>query len=230
MSTISNNTVLILGNKRRPQNDLAYKDPRISKRHLEIRSLDDGTALHIQDLNTTNGTLVNGEFVRAARVTAQDKITVGRTTLTGKKLLLACQKIWHKDKYDFYEEFAALKKTFASYRKEKKSLQSSHNYTVLVLRIVVVLIPLLIFMFFGEQWGMHPGLRYTIPVIGGVVIAFVAEKIFHKDDLAHRITRCKEKYAKQIVCPKCEESLIEKSYDYWIAQRRCHNCEANWVR
>jgi len=51
----------------------------VSRRHAELRR-EDGQVL-ISDLGSTNGTLVNGQPVTAARLADGDRITLGRTTL-----------------------------------------------------------------------------------------------------------------------------------------------------
>jgi pSer/pThr/pTyr-binding forkhead associated (FHA) protein len=55
-------------------------DPGASRRHAQIRHQDRGYVL--TDLGSTNGTLVNGEFVNGSRPLMQgDRITIGNTVL-----------------------------------------------------------------------------------------------------------------------------------------------------
>ncbi|WP_157073389.1 FHA domain-containing protein, partial [Kribbia dieselivorans] len=65
--------------------DIVLDDPGISRRHCEIRVTHDGPHLvgSVRDLNSTNGTFVNGERVTASvHLRDRDRITVGRTTVT----------------------------------------------------------------------------------------------------------------------------------------------------
>lgn len=64
--------------------DIVLDDPGISRRHCEVRVTHDGPRLvtHLRDLNSTNGTFVNGEPTDALRLTDGDRITVGRTHAT----------------------------------------------------------------------------------------------------------------------------------------------------
>src|SRR3954447_13604087 len=56
-------------------------DTEISRRHARFRRAPDGRIV-VEDLNSTNGTLVNGQRIAGPRVLAPgDRITVGRTTL-----------------------------------------------------------------------------------------------------------------------------------------------------
>ena len=62
--------------------DVVVDDPGVSRRHSEIRVTTDGPHLvtSIRDLNSTNGTFVNGERITSQRLQDGDRLTLGRTT------------------------------------------------------------------------------------------------------------------------------------------------------
>ena len=62
---------------RDPANFIQIVDDSVSRRHLEVRWEDGG--YRIVDLDSFNGTLVNGERVRSAMLEQGDRITVGET-------------------------------------------------------------------------------------------------------------------------------------------------------
>ena len=64
--------------------DIILDDPGISRRHSEIRVTTDGPHLvsSIRDLQSTNGTFLNGERITGDRLQDGDRITVGRTNMT----------------------------------------------------------------------------------------------------------------------------------------------------
>jgi hypothetical protein len=59
--------------------DLVLDDANASRRHAELRRR--GDSITIVDLDSTNGTAVNGKRVREQALTPGDKITIGTTTL-----------------------------------------------------------------------------------------------------------------------------------------------------
>jgi len=59
--------------------DIELSDPNISRRHAELRQ--EGTSYWIVDLDSTNGTEVNGERTTRARLEHGDRITLGSTEL-----------------------------------------------------------------------------------------------------------------------------------------------------
>lgn len=70
-------TPIVMGRSR--DCDITLADGNVSRRHAELARGPEGFV--IRDLESTNGTLVNGRRVRRATVGAGDDITVGTTTL-----------------------------------------------------------------------------------------------------------------------------------------------------
>ena len=64
----------------RQDGDLVLEDPEVSRRHAVLRR--SGESVVVEDLDSTNGTFVNGERIRGPiTVGAGDQVRVGRTTL-----------------------------------------------------------------------------------------------------------------------------------------------------
>src|SRR5690349_13952023 len=64
---------------RRPDNDLWLPFPAVSADHAEIITI--GTDSFIHDLNSTNGTLINGKRIARHLLVDQDRIDIGRQQL-----------------------------------------------------------------------------------------------------------------------------------------------------
>ncbi|HEV2072461.1 MAG TPA: FHA domain-containing protein, partial [Thermomicrobiales bacterium] len=65
---------------RSPENDVVLDAPDVSRRHARIER--NGKHLRIYDLNSTNGTRVNGEAVHISDLEPGDEIRLGGQTLT----------------------------------------------------------------------------------------------------------------------------------------------------
>ena len=59
--------------------DIPLSDPNVSRRHAELRQ--EGSAYWIVDLDSTNGTEVNGEQATRAKLEDGDRILIGSTEL-----------------------------------------------------------------------------------------------------------------------------------------------------
>ncbi|MCS7006183.1 MAG: DUF3662 and FHA domain-containing protein [Gaiellaceae bacterium] len=68
---------VVLGRSR--EADVRLSDPNVSRRHAVIRRI--GSVFWIADLDSTNGTLVNGVRVRRRQLEDGDRITLGSTEL-----------------------------------------------------------------------------------------------------------------------------------------------------
>ena len=66
---------VILG--RKESADIALDDPKLSRHHAQIYT--DGKHYYIKDLNSTNGTKVNGEVIKEKRICQKDIIEIGDT-------------------------------------------------------------------------------------------------------------------------------------------------------
>jgi hypothetical protein len=66
--------------------DIQLPDPNASRRHAELRQ--EGAAYWLIDLDSTNGTLVNGRRAARARLESGDTITIGSTELLFERRLL----------------------------------------------------------------------------------------------------------------------------------------------
>ncbi len=63
--------------------DIRLADPNVSRRHAEIRQ--EGTAYWLLDLDSTNGTSVNGRRQKRAKLEDEDRITLGSTDLVFRR-------------------------------------------------------------------------------------------------------------------------------------------------
>ena len=67
----------ILG--RQDEGNIQVKDPHVSRRHMSIDLLPDGT-MTLMDLGSSNGLLINSKKVANAILRSGDTFTVGTTT------------------------------------------------------------------------------------------------------------------------------------------------------
>jgi hypothetical protein len=65
---------------RKPENHICLKDPKVSRFHAVLHL--EGSVINIIDLNSTNGTIVNGEKIMTKkRLASGDQIRVGETAI-----------------------------------------------------------------------------------------------------------------------------------------------------
>ena len=74
-------TVKTIG--RSPGAEFIVEAPLVSRLHCQLISTAD--SLHVKDLDSTNGTLVNGKRVTSSPLREGDRLTVGRVDFTVSK-------------------------------------------------------------------------------------------------------------------------------------------------
>ena len=74
--TLSDEEVVI---GRNPTTDITLLDEGISREHALVLFDEDGPGYVIEDLQSTNGTKVNGKRVRSATLAEGDQIQIGQT-------------------------------------------------------------------------------------------------------------------------------------------------------
>ena len=74
--TLSDEEVVI---GRNPTTDITLLDEGISREHALVLFDEDGPGYVIEDLQSTNGTKVNGKRVRSASLVEGDQIQIGQT-------------------------------------------------------------------------------------------------------------------------------------------------------
>ena len=74
-------TRVLLGRSR--ECDIRLSDPNVSRRHAEVRR--ENGSYWVIDLDSTNGTEVNGRRLRRARLSTGDVIRIGETDLRFEK-------------------------------------------------------------------------------------------------------------------------------------------------
>src|SRR5262249_43056336 len=72
---------LRVGRLREPEVDLAADDDRMSRRHAILRPRRDGSGAELEDLDSSNGTFVDGARVRTASVEPGAVLRLGDTFL-----------------------------------------------------------------------------------------------------------------------------------------------------
>ena len=220
---------LKLGNKKNPKNEIKIDDPGISFDHLEILFIDNST-LKITDLDSTNGTTVNGRPIKSKVIKPSDKIKIGNNVFLGSELIEKCMPVILKNKVIFYNEFSKLEELYFLNKKRIRNIRSDYNIKVNVFRFGLPLILLIVFLLFGEQLNIPESARYLIPTFGAGIAAIISDKVFGKDKFEQKLQKIKEEFDITYICPKCYSSLANKSIEYWKNIRKCPKCHANWVR
>jgi len=209
-------------------NDYIADDIYVSRYHARIGRDDTGN-LFIEDLNSSNGTFVNGNRIMKKKITTSDTVKLGSLyTLNVTDAL--------KFDNDYSDEFALLKSVYDGYIKEKIRVQSSNQFKTRLLQSIpfaVIGVAGLVISFFRKGTSGNNGiiiisiiLAICVPIIGIYLGARQSAKI---PELLHNLAN---KFKIDYVCPKCGTFLGEVPWESLINKKQCPvaTCRAKWVR
>lgn len=204
-------------------NDYVVDNDLVSRHHASLMKNDEGFWI-LEDLESANGTFVNGVRIMKKRVTPTDKIRLGDDFLLDFNDVL-------KAGNDYSREFDALKEVYDDYIKEKIRIQSSNQFKTRLFQALPFAIPgiigvLLGFLGKGSTEWFAVSLLVTIfaPVIGIYMGARQSARV--PQELQELTNRFKIKY----VCPKCGAFLGEVPWES-LKNRKCcpvSSCRAKW--
>lgn len=205
-------------------NDFVIDDPHVSRYHARLISQGEGIWL-LEDLDSTNGTFVNGQQIVKKRISSTDQIKFGDNCPVSLTQILKCDN-------DYSEEFAALKSVYDNYIQSKVKIQSSNQFKIRVFQSLPFAIPGIIgvvigFLGKGTPLLMVLSLLLVIfaPTIGILLGARQSAKVPQQlQDIANQ-------FKIDYVCPKCGTFLGEIPWESLKNKKHCPipSCKAKWT-
>lgn len=200
---------------RASDNDQVYSSLDISAHHAVIKRLDDKT-FEVEDLNSANGTYVNGVRIKRSRFTLTDQLRLSCTTLVDVAALLGKSTPSPKEQLDFVHEFAALKEPYEQYEAQKLAIQQRFQKKVLLTRGALVLGPIALLTLM-EGGGLGAGVGMAL----GIVASFFTMNM----SPAKELKDLEETFKPTFICPKCR-NLHSWSWKMLYNHGFCPRCNA----
>ena len=209
-------------------NDYMADDVYVSRYHAKLERDENGN-LFIEDLNTTNGTFVNGNRIMKKKIVSTDHVKLGNQYILNVSEAL-------KFDNDYCDEFALLKLIYDDYIREKIRIQSSNQFKTRLLQSIpfaVVGVAGLVISFFRKGASGNNGiiiisvlLAICVPTIG---IYFGARQSAKIPELLQNLAN---KFKIDYVCPKCGTFLGEVPWESLANKKQCSvgTCRAKWVK
>jgi pSer/pThr/pTyr-binding forkhead associated (FHA) protein len=205
-------------------NDYVVEDPHVSRYHARL-TCDTGGCLLLADLDSANGTFVNGSRIAQKRVSPTDTVRLGNRYILNLSEVL-------KSRNDYSEEFAALREVYDQYIEQKVKIQSSNQFKTRVFQALPFALTGLVgigigFMGKGSPvlWGVSLCVAICAPVVGVFLGARQSAKI------PGQLQELANQFKIDYVCPKCGTFLGEIPWESLINKRQCpvSSCRAKWA-
>jgi len=191
---------------------------KVGRKHARVFRKSDG--MYIEDLDSKNGTFVNGKSIKRKKITASDKVMLGgldHYPLNVQKL----SKLLPMTETEFQTAFQKLQDVYNNYQKDKVRIQSKSQSEMMLKRSLPMAIPGLLMLFLQG----NP----TIRIVGGLFAAGAvaigslwASKSIGK--IPELLNNLREQFLHDYVCPNCAHDFGERPWENIRKQGRCKGC------
>ncbi len=207
-------------------NDFVVDDPYVSRHHARLTNEGDQDQWLLVDLDSSNGTFVNGTQIMKKYVTLKDEIRLGNSYLLNLSEAL-------KSNNDYSKEFADLKQVYDKYIEAKVKIQSSNQFKIRIFQSLPFALPGIVGVIIGflgkgshELFMVSLFIAICAPTIGIYLGAKQSAKVPQLlQDLANQ-------FKIDYVCPKCGTFLGEIPWESLRKRKQCpvSSCKAKWVK
>ena len=199
----------------------------VGRKHARIIRKPDG--IYIEDLNSANGTFVNGKSVNLKKVNASDKITLGGAGYYELKLEDVLKLLPLSDK-EFQDRFMQLRQVYDEFQTESTRLQTKGQEEMMTKRMLPTMLTGTFTGILTVIFGNDLTERLSIAIIGGlltVVVFLVATKMASKSArlMREKSVRLNENFELDYVCPACGVSFKGRSWEFLNKTGKCPACQ-----
>lgn len=209
---------------RNSKNDLQLASPSVSGEHAKVYISKDYQNYTIEDLNSTNGTYINGQAIVKKELSKKDKIVFGDEEVQTEEFFDKIAAFIHERRTDFSEEFTELQDLERKFQKDKDKANKFFKIKSAALRLAVTVGIMLVV-------GQFTPREYRIYLMGaiGLVGTVISTLSMSEDRLRNRIEDLSVEFMSAFSCPKCDMELSGKSWKYWRSKKNCPKCNCTWV-
>jgi len=216
-------TVIKIGSA--SDNGIIKKAEDVSQHHALLKISD--KEVIIEDLDSTNGTFVNGIRIKQAILGPKDRVVLANKYDISE--LIPFKKIFPESiPNDYTQEFASLKQVYDDYVSEKENIIRKSNLKTGWLKFFCVSVPVIGIAFLHEPLG-----KYYFPIYIGVnsVLSSLALFVIKDKGKETKLKEVEIKFKKNYKCPrpKCEYRLHE-NWEIHRDQGKCPHCKAIWAK
>ena len=187
---------------RNRDNDIVINVAEISSHHATLTLMDDNSYL-LEDLNSTNGSFVNGKKIKNTTVTNNDIIKFAHYQFNLQTLLDNENKIIEAPKDETEQSFYKLKEVYESYITTKLELMNT-----------------------SKRGNIIRGLLSFIPVVG----SGLSQMSMTVMDRQEKLILLEEEFKVKYCCPKCNYFLGPAPWSNLEKRNRCPSCKESWMK
>ncbi len=221
---------------RNESNNKVFPQVDISGQHAKITQINNNE-YEVEDLNSTNGTYVNGYRIRKAKISNKDQLRLSMDTIVDVPSLFGVKLPFpsippKSTPKDFTNEFAQLKEIYDNYKRERAKITIDYNRRTGLVRGVLTSVPMVAIMFIAMGMGQDGeqkirnslGMSMMLLMTLGSTLA----NYFTSDNskMLAKLEELDENFRIRYVCPNsnCQHQLNGQSWNVLHNTGECPKC------
>lgn len=210
---------------RATDNDIPSQFEDVSENHAEIRL--EGKSVVIEDLNSTNGTFVNGFRIKKQVLQPSDEVLLGKHKLPLEGIFNRFSKV--VDFNDYTEEFDNLKIVYDEHLAETERIMRASQKKMAVGKLFMISLPVVLFAFVGRGFF---GEKLYLPLYIALnsILSAVALFVIHDASKEEKLKQARIEFKRKYRCPKCQKYQLYKEWELHRDEEQCPHCKAMWSK
>lgn len=213
---------------RNEENTFTIPNNSVSGYHAKIEISEDFKIYTLHDINSTNGTNVDGQAILTKKITKKNQLQFGTYIADSNLVFEALQAYILKNRTDFTKEFNELHEIETGYQKRKYNVNKYFKLKSGLVRggITISLIAVISQLpILKEVKDARMYLMIGVGAIGGIIsTASLSEK-----KVKHKLDDLYIEFSEKFHCPKCKWDMTSKSWKFWRSKKKCPKCKCQWV-
>ena len=210
------------------KNNFILNNTTVSTAHAKIDISPDFKTFVLIDLDSTNGTKVNGQTILTKKIDDNAKIELGTFVINTKDLIKEIKKFVHKNRIDFSVEFGHLKTVEINYKKKKNNINKFFKLKSAAVRIFFTIVAMIALSL--SKSPIIVEYRRVLLISVGTVGALFSTLSVSQNKLSHKLDDLYVDFTTKFKCPKCFYELTNKSWKYWSTKDKCPKCKCIWIK
>jgi hypothetical protein len=214
---------------RNENNDYKIDNNTVSGNHAELQIADDFKTFTLKDLNSTNGTSVNGQNIISKKIDEKQRIQLGTFSLESEELFSQLRAYILKNRTEFINEFHQLKEIEIKYNKEKENVNKYFKLKSALLKGGIT-IGLMVLVYNNAYVKSIEGIRIYLMLGIGTIGGIISTASISDKKVKEKLEDLYIDFSETFHCPKCKFDMTSKSWRFWKSKKKCPKCKCNWVK
>ncbi len=213
---------------RNEDNTFTITNNSVSGNHAKIEISEDFKTFILHDINSTNGTKVNGQAILTKKITRNSQLQFGTYVADSKVIFKELQAYILKNRTHFIKEFNELHEIETNYQKRRYNVNKYFKLKSGLVRGGIT-IGLMTALFMLPEETISNSLKTPLVIAVGAIGGIISTASVSEKNVKHKLDDLYIEFSEKFHCPKCKWDMTSKSWKFWKSKKQCPKCKCHWV-